>query len=280
MPGPSPQPRPLSTVSIAASDTTYHSFCDVEFAEPQSPRKQKKQTSEPSPASYEMRRQDSGYESMASPQNSPRGSLSQQRRRTSMTSSTPSSTYRHRPRPTTRRSTRSERAARISRMGVHSPCSSVSRRQIRPWDEASYFHFPHFPSPSPDQTPSLDPNQPTPPSPLTTGHTHPDNSPPPIELPPHPVPPQTTHYWTSDRTRRLEYAAIDAASKGVRGWVMRHVVPDCFIPKDRRRVRFEDDSGSVVRYRLSLEMDEEARREEETHQHKKRRGWWVSIRAR
>jgi hypothetical protein len=61
---------------------------------------------------------------------------------------------------------------------------------------------------------------------------------------------------------------------------MRHVVPDCFIPKDRRHLRFEDDSGSVVRYRLSLEMDEEARKEEETHQQKKRRGWWVSIRAK
>jgi hypothetical protein len=61
---------------------------------------------------------------------------------------------------------------------------------------------------------------------------------------------------------------------------MRHVVPDCFIPKDRRCVRFDDDSGSVVRYRLSLEMDDEARKEEETHKHKKRRGWWVTIRAK
>ncbi|PSR84044.1 hypothetical protein BD289DRAFT_334920, partial [Coniella lustricola] len=69
------------------------------------------------------------------------------------------------------------------------------------------------------------------------------------------VPPQTTHYWTSDRTRRLEYAAIDAASRGVRGWIMRNVVPDCFVPKDARRVCFDDDSGSVRRYRLDLEVE-------------------------
>lgn len=70
-----------------------------------------------------------------------------------------------------------------------------------------------------------------------------------------PFPPQTTHYWTSDRTRRLEYAAIDAASRGVRGWVMRNCVPECFVPKERRRVCFDDDTGSVRRYRLDLEIE-------------------------
>lgn len=68
-------------------------------------------------------------------------------------------------------------------------------------------------------------------------------------------PPQTTHYWTSDRTRRLEYAAIDAASRGVRGWVMRNMVPECFVPRERRRVGFDDDTGSVRRYRLDLEIE-------------------------
>jgi len=71
----------------------------------------------------------------------------------------------------------------------------------------------------------------------------------------HPLPPQTTHYWTSDRTRRLEYAAIDAASRGVRGWIRRHVVPDCFIPQEKQHLSFEDDRGSVVRYRLDLPDD-------------------------
>ncbi|ROW08483.1 hypothetical protein VMCG_03234 [Cytospora schulzeri] len=75
------------------------------------------------------------------------------------------------------------------------------------------------------------------------------------ESPLTPLPPQTTHYWTSDRTRRLEYAAIDAASRGVRGWIMRNCVPECFVPREKRRVGFEDDSGSVRRYRLDLEIE-------------------------
>ncbi|CAK7263737.1 hypothetical protein SEPCBS119000_000635 [Sporothrix epigloea] len=70
------------------------------------------------------------------------------------------------------------------------------------------------------------------------------------------TPPPTTHYWTSDQTRRLEYEAIDAASRGFKGWVMRHMVPDCFVPKAKRRVTFDDDTGSVRRYRIELETDE------------------------
>jgi hypothetical protein len=73
-------------------------------------------------------------------------------------------------------------------------------------------------------------------------------------------PPATTHYWTSDATRRLEYAAIDAASRGVKGWVLRHVVPDCFVPRSsssRRHVGFDDDCGSVRRYRLDLPADDD-----------------------
>ncbi|KKY39099.1 hypothetical protein UCDDA912_g00901 [Diaporthe ampelina] len=76
-----------------------------------------------------------------------------------------------------------------------------------------------------------------------------------VDSPLSPLPPQTTHYWTSDRTRRLEYAAIDAASRGVRGWVMRNCVPECFVPRERRRVCFDDDTGSVRRYRLELEIE-------------------------
>jgi hypothetical protein len=93
------------------------------------------------------------------------------------------------------------------------------------------------------------------------------------ETPTYPLPPQTTHYWTSDRTRRLEYAAIDAASKGVRGWVIRHVVPDCFIPQSKRRVGFEDDRGSVVRYRLDLDTEESAEKDESSRT-RGWMGWW------
>jgi hypothetical protein len=70
------------------------------------------------------------------------------------------------------------------------------------------------------------------------------------------LPPQTTHYWTSDQTRRLEYAAIDAASKGVKGWIRRNLIPDCFAGKDRH-VAFDDDTGSVRRYRLDLEDEQD-----------------------
>ncbi|KAL5606531.1 hypothetical protein BROUX41_002935 [Berkeleyomyces rouxiae] len=71
--------------------------------------------------------------------------------------------------------------------------------------------------------------------------------------------PQTTQYWTSNRTRRLEYAAIDAASRGVRGWVMRNLVPDCLVPKqNKQHVAFDDDTGSVRRYRLDLDQVDES----------------------
>lgn len=92
-------------------------------------------------------------------------------------------------------------------------------------------------------------------------------SPDPIELagpltkpaePPAPLPPQTTHYWTSDSTRRLEYAAIDASCRGVKGWVKRNLVPGCFTAKEDRHVAFDDDTGSVRRYRLELEPEEKA----------------------
>ncbi|KYK60228.1 hypothetical protein DCS_01365 [Drechmeria coniospora] len=88
-----------------------------------------------------------------------------------------------------------------------------------------------------------------------------------------PLPPPTTHYWTSDNTRRLEYAAIDAASRGVKGWVRRHLVPDCFIP---RHVAFDDDKGSVRRYRLELE-DEQVKKPPSACQglDPRRKGWQI-----
>jgi hypothetical protein len=99
-----------------------------------------------------------------------------------------------------------------------------------------FFHFPLFDSESP-----------------TSPHEQADAP----EAPPIQLPPQTTHYWTSDRTRRLEYAAIDAASRGIKGWVMRNLVPECIIPKEKRHVGFDDDTGSVRRYRLDLEDGED-----------------------
>lgn len=63
-------------------------------------------------------------------------------------------------------------------------------------------------------------------------------------------PPQTIHYWTSDDTRRLEYAAIDATSRGFSGWIRRHLMPACVCPK---HIAFDEEGGSVRRYRLHLE---------------------------
>ncbi|KAG4422107.1 hypothetical protein IFR04_004734 [Cadophora malorum] len=97
-----------------------------------------------------------------------------------------------------------------------------------------------------------------------------DQSPPPTSSPnsttvasPPPPPPATIQYWTSDSTRRLEYAAIDAASKGVRGFFVK-LLPDCILPASSRRTKFhcEDDdaasdAGSVRRYRLVLPEEKE-----------------------
>ena len=81
----------------------------------------------------------------------------------------------------------------------------------------------------------------------------PAQDPEPETLPP--PPPATVHYWTSDSTRRLEYAAIDAANRGVRGFFVR-LVPDCILSEAARLTKFHDDAdsdaGSVRRYRLVL----------------------------
>lgn len=289
--------RPDSRVSLARSDTTYHSFQDIDLFEPEVPP-------QPSPAApivrpgplspssekeenlaREMRRQDSGYESIA------RQDSQSSRRRTSSTS-LPNSA---RPRRGKRSGHHREARAHRPRNGRHSapppgssrPLSQQSQQQI------TYFHFPHFTSSDPtlggEAELALDPH----------GLNAHDLAPGPRpdyalalsseERPAaayHPPPPQTTHYWTSDRTRRLEYAAIDAASKGIRGWVMRHVVPDCFVPESKRRLGFEDDRGSVVRYRLDLDAEETtstAGEKAESVRSSSRggwRGWWFSVRRR
>ncbi|KAK7942584.1 uncharacterized protein PG986_011697 [Apiospora aurea] len=237
------QRRSMTYTSVPTSDAAYHSFHDGELFEPASPRHtiQTKPPStwknipfNPSP----MRRQDSGYESI------PSGSKSESShgcsRRTSTTSSSTSSS-----RPRTRPSIhRAYRSAPSSHKGYSSanqlsrPGSQQQQQQV----PVAYYHFPspevcvvgqnHDGESDEDDDDDMDDD---------------DNE---LAYPP---PPQTTHYWTSDHTRRLEYAAIDAASQGVKGWMLRHVVPDCFIPKENRRLRFDDDTGSVRRYRLELD---------------------------
>ncbi|CZT42906.1 uncharacterized protein RSE6_02863 [Rhynchosporium secalis] len=104
------------------------------------------------------------------------------------------------------------------------------------------------------QFPALDDS--SPPRSRNAAIPHQDPAPDTLSSPP---PPPTVQYWTSDSTRRLEYAAIDAASKGVRGFFIK-LLPDCILPPSTRRTKFhnvndgdaESDAGSVRRYRLVL----------------------------
>lgn len=227
--------------SSAVSGTTYHSFNDVELFEPASPPR--KQTNRPNssederpPTATAMKRQDSGYESRNT---TPRNSISHShtrpspppRRRTSTSASTASAAPRSRAptRPSTRRSAKSYHHPNSSSVHVVKP--PVSAPVVV---QSSYFQFP---SPDPEEDIAKQREE--------------------LNVTPAPVPPQPTHYWTSDRTRRLEYAAIDAAQRGVKGWIRRNLLPDCISARDERHIPFDDDTGSVRRYRLELEDDDE-----------------------
>jgi hypothetical protein len=250
------------------------------------------------PASFQMVRQDSGYESSTPT----RTSQSSKRYRHASSSHTKSASSPPRTESQPRNSTSQKRPAlRRSRPISNMPRSSMTASRSPPRsnpqqspqynDPYSYFQFPspeQLDQPEQEEEPNYlhqrqDPNSDIAPVSLhlDTLNTHHSEKPPSsshshsaapaaptvreahpgteyipgADIPLSPLPPQTTHYWTSDRTRRLEYAAIDAASRGVRGWVMRNCVPECFVPKERRRVCFDDDSGSVRRYRLDLEIE-------------------------
>lgn len=286
---------------FSASDASYHSFNDIELFEPPSPPRHITGTTtikpaapppapcfsdhsirepSPPPASFKMQRQDSGYESYNP---SPRNSTSQSRRSSvsrrkssggdSSSAHSAGTHQRTRTRPCTRRSAKSYSYTQPSQQPLYlvrpANTSSMHHQQL------SYFHFPS-PEPPTSSDLSLDEQQVSPtstalmPSPGLTNDSR-SSSGTSSALPSPPLP-QTTHYWTSDKTRRLEYAAIDAASRGVKGWIRRNIVPDCFVPQESRHVAFDDDTGSVRRYRLELENEED-----EQKQSKKRRWtWWPS----
>ncbi|KAK4162830.1 hypothetical protein QBC43DRAFT_73723 [Cladorrhinum sp. PSN259] len=252
--------RPDSRVSMARSDTTYHSFQDLEVPEPEAkpeesnlnqtthskaiavcPRPPIPMAKDEPPFAREMRRQDSGYESIIP---SRKESPPPHDRRTSSTSLASSAPRSRRARPTIQRSPRSRNSRRSM-----SPSRAYQTRTSLSQEPETYFHFPQ-PQFADENELSID-NHST--RDFACSQTFSSKG----EDCPYPLPPQTTHYWTSDQTRRQEYAAIDAASKGVRGWVMRHVVPECFVPPNKRHVGFEDDRGSVIRYRLSLDGDDD-----------------------
>ncbi|EFQ34579.1 hypothetical protein CGRA01v4_13951 [Colletotrichum graminicola] len=288
---PFPTFRAESRASVAASDTTYHtcayqSFNDVELFAPSSPPSR---TPVPAPASppssshqdpysrpdhyphhkdvepetAEMRRQDSGYESLP-----PRSSFSNPRRSSTASSSHSSSNPRSRGRPTIRRAPKTSpypTAARTSGGSLYHPQQRQHLHSALSQPPVTFFHFPAHPTdvelaarrPREDveleQRVLLPAGASSSASAAAAAAASASGEEGSADVAP--LPPQATHYWTSDRTRRLEYAAIDAASRGVKGWVKRHLVPDCFVPKEKH-VAFDDDTGSVRRYRL--ELDEEA----------------------
>ncbi|KAI0392167.1 hypothetical protein F5Y17DRAFT_377305 [Xylariaceae sp. FL0594] len=267
-PSPTNLYRSQSVPSIAASDTTYHSFYDVELFEPASPGTTQPtaaaavrapsplaavQDTEEGPDPRQMGRKDSGYESASA------ATFTTSRMGTPTTPKDVASTTATKPRSGKAAMRAQQSRPQKRRPALHRAVKStpVPRGQsmnlvsISPYREplSTYFHFPApeviMSTAAGEAEAIVDQQQEEQQAPLQELYHH------------HPPPPQTTHYWMSDQTRRLEYAAIDAATSGVKGWVMRHVVPDCFVPKCHRRLGFDDDSGSVRRYRLNLNIDED-----------------------
>lgn len=72
----------------------------------------------------------------------------------------------------------------------------------------------------------------------------------PEEEPEPPAVPSTVMHWTSDETRRKEYAQIDKSNRGIRG------VLNKLFGRNSTRSKFYDDkhsdAGSVRRIRLDL----------------------------
>ncbi|KAJ4417138.1 hypothetical protein N0V82_006338 [Gnomoniopsis sp. IMI 355080] len=217
-----------------------------------------------------MVRQDSGYESGTPTRTS--GSVKRHRTSSKQPSSSPSRSAKAAKRPGLRRSAASNPVSHMpgrSSLTMNRPTFLTPQQQENLSRKNSYFQFPtpenleqeqdQSARPSVDLAPvilkvntaNLNTNANESPDPAVSRNRAWSNSP----VTPFAVPPPTTHYWTSDRTRQLEYAAIDAASKGVRGWIMRNVVPDCFVPRNTRRAGFDDDGGSVRRYRIDLEIE-------------------------
>lgn len=195
---------------------------------------------EPELSSTIMSRTDSGFEP-GYERRSTSTSSSHSRRPRCSTSSTL-------PRPTNKRASRSTTSSSIHRTSHRPGLQSrytTPQGPIDPNEAQSAYQFFQFPSLSPSTTQTTLPDvevQPTPPS-----------DPPP--------PPATIHYFLLPETRRLEYAAIDAASRGVRGFITK-LIPDCILPPEFRRTKFHDgdqdsDAGSVRRYRLSFPDPEE-----------------------
>lgn len=243
--------RSMSSMSATSDTATFHSahahlsnsnmelrpLSSTQQSLPQiRPASPVKPLASPKLESIKMDRQDSGYsDTPQSPSSSRRTSVASSTRRPhspskSKRKATNGSSH-STSRPCTKRNSRSSAQIRTSSSGVR---PNIQTRHTTPFVHQQQYQFFHFPT-------------------LSDPEPQPDTvSPPP--------PPATVQYWTSDSTRRLEYAAIDAASKGVRGFFIK-LVPDCILPAGSRRTRFHcddanSDAGSVRRYRLVLPAEE------------------------
>jgi len=72
----------------------------------------------------------------------------------------------------------------------------------------------------------------------------------------------TTMHWMSPSTRKRQYEKIDRANSGLRGFVAK-VVPRCVSgpPPEKFYEKDKSDTGSVRRYRMSDDCEDEEERE-------------------
>ncbi|TVY67377.1 hypothetical protein LSUE1_G010238 [Lachnellula suecica] len=204
-----------------------------------------KPLSSPVLESIKMNRQDSGFEDGNRSSVSSRRTSSSSNGRRSPVPSKPkrrtTGSSNNSSRPSTKRAARSTPSAIAH---IRNSTSSSRRPNLHMRHTSPYSHTVHAPAYEFFQFPTLSDGQAEANSVATPA-----------------PPPATVQYWTSDSTRRLEYAAIDAASQGMRGFLIK-LVPDCILPASSRRMRFHEadadsDVGSVRRYRLALPEDKE-----------------------
>ena len=293
-----------STSSLLSEAATFHSAVAAPVMEMEPSKHAPSVTCPPPPPlehiATQMARTDSGYEAGSRPlqdkdkdtdrrRSTSLSSSQRSRRKRHSVSSTTSSTHTH-TRPTTKRASRSTPASSIHRGSTRAIRPGLPSRYTTPHARTplltlgngeghaiptyTFFQFPQFPSAgtSPPSTARINP----------VSDTHAENDE--IQAPP-PPPPVTIHYFLLPETRRLEYAAIDAASRGVRGFVTK-MIPDCILPAEYRRRKFcsgdaDSDVGSVRRYRIPLtgekpRDDEDDEAAPETGK-KERPGWWKRL---
>jgi hypothetical protein len=249
-----------SVSSLNSEAATFHSaqaVPQIEMPQTKPTSRHSHNRSSSNATATKMSRTDSGYEPGESPTRERRSTStsSSRSRRTGRLRSLNSSTT---TRPSTKRASRSlQSTSNVHRSG-RPPLQSryTSPRQGATQPQAPYTFF-QFPSLAPESV-SIPQDTSLPPS-----HAQNNSQAEPQSTAPQSPPPATISYFLLPETRRLEYAAIDAASRGVRGFMVR-IIPDCILPAEFRRRRLHDpeaedsDCGSVRRYRLCLEGEEKS----------------------